>query len=635
MVELGAKQVSFGRRGLISYLMLLFLVAVAGWLATGYLGDRARQEIVESNEAKIMLYSSRFTAEFENIERTVKVLSGSPWIVQGLVSRKAKDIRNANAVLDRYNRDAAGSVSYLMDSHGMTIASSNRNDPDSFIGSSYAFRPYFIKAMSGAPCRYFALGATSLKRGFYASYPVRNGKEKIIGVVVMKENIEEEASRLGGSSFLFLVDPNGIVFLSSRKEMNFKSLQPISRETGLALLQSKQFGERAFDAILPGKVADGMEIPLNGKKYLVSRRVIDAEGWSIVFMATTERIWIYKSVGVLLTLWICTMIAVPFIINYRTFRSAEMLRASEVRFRELFNTMTSGVAIYVAKNNGQNFIITDINPVGERISQVRKQDVIGKSIMEVFPGAKEFGLTDVMRGVWKTGEAKHHPVSQYRDNHLSQWVENNILKLASGEIAAVYDDVTDRKRMEEEILTLSITDQLTGLHNRRGFLSLAGQQLKLADRNKTGILLFFSDLDGLKWINDTLGHKEGDKALIEATIVLKETFRTSDIVARLGGDEFAALAVDITEANSRILTTRLQSLIDTRNHQENRRYRLSMSAGCSYYDPENPCSIDELMASADKLMYEQKQNRKGLLPQGASLSDSKAYPLMHDERCID
>ena len=491
MVELGAKQVSFGRRGLISYLMLLFLVAVAGWLATGYLGDRARQEIVESNEAKIMLYSSRFTAEFENIERTVKVLSGSPWIVQGLVSRKAKDIRNANAVLDRYNRDAAGSVSYLMDSHGMTIASSNRNDPDSFIGSSYAFRPYFIKAMSGAPCRYFALGATSLKRGFYASYPVRNGKEKIIGVVVMKENIEEEASRLGGSSFLFLVDPNGIVFLSSRKEMNFKSLQPISRETGLALLQSKQFGERAFDAILPGKVADGMEIPLNGKKYLVSRRVIDAEGWSIVFMATTERIWIYKSVGVLLTLWICTMIAVPFIINYRTFRSAEMLRASEVRFRELFNTMTSGVAIYVAKNNGQNFIITDINPVGERISQVRKQDVIGKSIMEVFPGAKEFGLTDVMRGVWKTGEAKHHPVSQYRDNHLSQWVENNILKLASGEIAAVYDDVTDRKRMEEEILTLSITDQLTGLHNRRGFLSLAGQQLKLADRNKTGILLFF------------------------------------------------------------------------------------------------------------------------------------------------
>jgi diguanylate cyclase (GGDEF)-like protein/PAS domain S-box-containing protein len=610
MIKLGVRQTSLTRKGLISYLFLLSVVAVAGWLATGYLGDKARQEIIESNQSKITLYSAKFSAEFENTERTVKVLSGSPWIAPALVSRKAEHIRNANSVLDRYNPDVAGSVSYLMDGNGMTIASSNRHDPDSFVGKSYAFRPYFIQAMRGVPGRYFALGATSLKRGFYASHPVRDGKKKIMGVVVIKQNIEEEASRLGGSSCLFLVDPNGIVFLSNRKEMNFKSLWPISRETRLALLQSKQFGEQAFDAILPGKVADGTEMPLNGRKYLVSRRVIDGEGWSIVFMATTERIWIYMSAGVILTVWICTMVTIPFIINFRTSRSAEMLRASEIRFRELFNTMSSGVAIYVAKNSGRNFIITDINPVGERISRVKKQDIVGKDIMEVFPGANELGLIDVMQNVWKTGEPKRHPVSLYRDNRIFQWVENNILKLASGEIVAVYDDVTDRKRMEEEILTLSITDQLTGLHNRRGFLSLAGQQLRLAERNKTGMLLFFADLDGLKWINDTLGHEEGDKALIEAATVFKETFRTSDIIARLGGDEYAALAVDITEINSGIFTARLQSLIDEKNRQDGRRYRLAISVGCSFHDPEHPCSIDELMVRADQLMYEQKQNKK-------------------------
>ena len=180
-------------------------------------------------------------------------------------------------------------------------------------------------------------------------------------------------------------------------------------------------------------------------------------------------------------------------------------------------------------------------------------------------------------------------------------------------------DITDRKRMEEEILSLSINDQLTGLHNRRGFLSLAGQQLKLSDRNKNGLQLFFADLDSLKWINDTLGHEEGDKALIEAATVFKETFRTSDIIARLGGDEFAVIAVDITEANSKIFTTRLQTLIDTRNNQENRKYRLSISVGCSYYDPENPCSIDELLARADKLMYEQKQNKQALLTKKAPM----------------
>jgi two-component system cell cycle response regulator len=125
------------------------------------------------------------------------------------------------------------------------------------------------------------------------------------------------------------------------------------------------------------------------------------------------------------------------------------------------------------------------------------------------------------------------------------------------------------------------------------------------------MLLLFADLDGLKWINDTLGHEEGDKAIIEAAGVLKETCRTSDIVARMGGDEYAALAIDINEENSEIFTDRLQSLIATRNNQENRRYRLSISVGCAFYDPENPCSLNELLANADQLMYEQKQNKKG------------------------
>ena len=177
-----------------------------------------------------------------------------------------------------------------------------------------------------------------------------------------------------------------------------------------------------------------------------------------------------------------------------------------------------------------------------------------------------------------------------------------------------------REKLEEELLSLSITDPLTGLLNRRGFLSLAEQQLKLSNRSKRGMQFYFADLDGLKWINDTLGHEEGDKALLEATTVFKETFRTSDILARLGGDEYAALAIDTTKENHEIFTARFQSLIDKRNKQENRKYKLSISVGCSYYDPENPRSLDELMAHADQLMYEQKQKKKDILPQGASLS---------------
>jgi len=167
-----------------------------------------------------------------------------------------------------------------------------------------------------------------------------------------------------------------------------------------------------------------------------------------------------------------------------------------------------------------------------------------------------------------------------------------------------------REKAEEEILVLAITDQLTGLHNRRGFLNLAEQQLKISDRTKKGFLFFFADLDGMKWINDTLGHTEGDNALIEAAAVFKETFRASDIIARMGGDEFSILAINMAEENADIYMARLQDQIDKYNNKENRRYSISISVGYSFYDPGKPCSIDELMVEADERMYEQKRSKK-------------------------
>lgn len=171
-------------------------------------------------------------------------------------------------------------------------------------------------------------------------------------------------------------------------------------------------------------------------------------------------------------------------------------------------------------------------------------------------------------------------------------------------------DLTDRKRTEEEIRSISVTDQLTGLYNRRGFLTLAEQQLKFSERNQSDMLLFFADLDGMKWINDTLGHEEGDRALIDVAGILKETFRSSDIIARMGGDEFAILAIDTTGIYPEVMMTRLQNQIDTHNNEGTRRYKISISMGTAYYDPENPCSFDELMSRADQLMYEQKKNKK-------------------------
>jgi len=167
----------------------------------------------------------------------------------------------------------------------------------------------------------------------------------------------------------------------------------------------------------------------------------------------------------------------------------------------------------------------------------------------------------------------------------------------------------EREKKEEELRAMAIIDQLTGLHNRRGFRTLAAQQLKLSDRTKKGVILLFADLDGLKRINDTLGHEAGDRALLEVAAALRESFRSSDVIARMGGDEFAVLAIDTTEDYVDLPLTRLQDGIRARNTRPHPEFELSLSVGCSFYDPKNPCSIDDLLARADQRMYEQKRGK--------------------------
>ncbi|MBW1862133.1 MAG: PAS domain-containing protein [Deltaproteobacteria bacterium] len=130
-------------------------------------------------------------------------------------------------------------------------------------------------------------------------------------------------------------------------------------------------------------------------------------------------------------------------------RAGEEIKSNEVRFRELFNNMGSGVAVYEAKDNGNNFIFKDFNRAGEQIEKIKKENLIDKSVLEIFPGVKEFGLFDVFKRVWETGKPEHHPISMYKDERIIGWRENFVYKLPSGEIVAVYDDITERKQAEE------------------------------------------------------------------------------------------------------------------------------------------------------------------------------------------
>lgn len=185
----------------------------------------------------------------------------------------------------------------------------------------------------------------------------------------------------------------------------------------------------------------------------------------------------------------------------------------------------------------------------------------------------------------------------------SQW--EDVLMLARAMRYAI-----ERNRMRIELRSLSLTDELTGLYNRRGFLTLANQQLKLAYRAKQPLLFLFVDLDGLKQINDTFGHQEGDRALIKTAEILRATLRQSDIIARIGGDEFTALAIGAPEGSALLISARLQEQLSHYNTHNALPYKLSFSLGVATLDPHKTTSVDELIATADRALYEHKRSKQ-------------------------
>lgn len=178
--------------------------------------------------------------------------------------------------------------------------------------------------------------------------------------------------------------------------------------------------------------------------------------------------------------------------------------------------------------------------------------------------------------------------------------------------------------VERELHHLALCDDLTCLYNRRGFFAAATQQLKLARRNQKPALLLFCDLDGLKSINDTYGHREGDQALVRAADALEAVFRDSDVLARIGGDEFAVLAADLPPRYQQTIFARLQKALN-RAGKDEPRYDLSLSCGTAWFDPQNPVSLGELMEQADRAMYERKRsNRDPIIPTEALIRKTAA-----------
>ena len=294
----------------------------------------------------------------------------------------------------------------------------------------------------------------------------------------------------------------------------------------------------------------------------------------------------------------------------RMFTTKELVfkafQESEDRYRSLVESIED--SIYVVDRNYKYCFINKFHL--SRLCNT-KEELIGKKFGEIHSREETKLFVEKVDKTFQSGQSITYTYKSFRDDRYMMQTYSPV-KNTYGEIThvtIVSKNVTEMKKMEEQLHKTAITDELTGLYNRRGFFPLAEQNLKLIARNNNRSFLLYADMDNLKQINDNLGHNEGDAAIVAASKILKETYRETDIISRIGGDEFIVFPVETSEDSSNAITVRLQRNLEIYNTISNLDYKLSLSVGIVLINAESSCNVDELIVQADKLMYESKQKK--------------------------
>jgi diguanylate cyclase (GGDEF)-like protein/PAS domain S-box-containing protein len=341
------RQHRYRARYLYVVVAALAVILAGGWFLTQFLGNLAGQQVRKDSLAHNQLAIQRLSFDLAQAEEAVKAMSGSPWIAPVLGSTSPQTLAQAHAVLDRYQQRFKAAVTYLLDTSGVTIASSNRSDPDSFVGQKYAFRPYFQAAIAGKAGRYFALGVTSKKRGFYASHPVVDPAGKVIGVAVFKMTLNRFQQELEGFDPAFLIDSQGIVFVASRPDLDYHSLWPVTVTDPAGF--KAQYGADRFTPIFSQPVYDNIKVQFAGKDYVVAREHlydVIAPGWALVNLEPFNPVMHYRFMGIAAAFILVFLTLVFAGTNLSVREGANRIMASEARFRAMFAAAPEAVFVF-------------------------------------------------------------------------------------------------------------------------------------------------------------------------------------------------------------------------------------------------------------------------------------------------
>ncbi|NLE02731.1 MAG: PAS domain S-box protein, partial [Fibrobacter sp.] len=355
------------------------LVFGFGLFFTKRVENIAHEKLEHETTLTCSFLKSSIDAELSKIDAATMSLQGAPWIIEFLQNPSAQTLQKANTVLDRYCYAFKTSVVYLMDTNGVTLASSNRNDPESFVNHDFSFRPYFLNALKGDHSSYFANGINTNIPGYYSSAPVKDSTGKNIGIITLKDGLAILDSIFSSVPFAFLSNSNGVILISSVPEYRFKSIYPIPDSLLEHYNSSRQFGTAPIQP-LNLKFSSEDKIILNKKQYLVKQIPIQLSGWYVTLFYPQDLIFNTRLTGfsfILATLF-CILITISLISLNRVKQWADKIYSSEKLFQSIFENAPEVIIVcemetgmIISGNTLANDWFTNIDNIkNKRISEI-------------------------------------------------------------------------------------------------------------------------------------------------------------------------------------------------------------------------------------------------------------------------